>query len=72
MGGRAIEDRSSWVGKGKDGVVFPAGAKMKKESGAEGVGGLANYEDSAEKIKAQQAKNKSKVQSHAQKPGFRN
>ncbi len=72
MAGRKINDHSSWIGKGSDGVVYPAGAKMKKEHGEEGFGGLAVYEDTTEKIAAQQAMNKKKVQSHPQKPGHRN
>ena len=72
MAGRAIHDHNSWVGKGKDGVVFPHGAKMKSESSADGFGGLSHYEDTTEAIKSQQEMNKKKVHSHAQKAGHRN
>ena len=72
MSGRKINDHSSWIGKGSNGVVFPTGAKMKSESSSEGFGGLSHYEDTTETIKAQQEMNKKKVHSHAQKPGHRN
>ena len=72
MAGRKINDHSSWVGKGSNGVVFPSGAKMKSESSAEGFGGLSHYEDTTETIKSQQMMNKSKVNSHPQKAGHRN
>ncbi len=72
MAGRKINDHSSWVGKGSSGVPFPAGAKMKSESSAEGFGSLAHYEDTTEAIKSQQMANKAKVHGHPQKAGHRN
>lgn len=72
MSGRKIDDHSSWIGKGKDGVPFPSGAKMKSESSAEGFGSLSHYEDTTEAIKSQQMMNKSKVHGHPRKPGHRN
>ncbi len=73
MSGRSIVDHSSWVGKGSDGVVYPAGAKMKRvESDTSGFGGLSHYEDDNEAIVSQQRMNTKKVHGHAQKPGHRN
>lgn len=72
MAGRQISDHGSWVGKGKNGVVFPDGAKHKQESDASGFGGLNHYEDTTEAIEAQQNMNKSKVHGHPQKHGHRN
>lgn len=72
MGGRSIKDHSSWIGKGSNGSVFPMGVKTKNESSAEGVGALNKYEDTTEAIKSQQMMNKTKVNGHPMKPGFRN
>lgn len=72
MKGRRIDDHSSWIGAGSKGTVFPAGAKMKGESSAEGFGALAQYEDTTEAIKAQQEMNKKKVAAYPHKPGTRN
>jgi len=72
MSGRRIDDHSSWIGKGKDGVVYPTGAKMMKESQASSFGGLSHYEDTTESIKSQQNMNTSKVHGHPQKVGHRN
>jgi len=67
-----IKDHSSWIGKGKDGTVFPQGVKMKGYSSAEGAGHEADYEDTSDKIKAQQEMGKKKVQAHPQKALYRN
>ena len=72
MSGRRIDDHSSWIGKGSNGVVFPSGAKMKSESSAEGFGKLGMYEDTTESIKSMQEKAKSKVNGHPHKAGTRN
>jgi len=72
MGGQKINDHSFWAGKGSNGSVFPMGAKVKNESSAEGIGALSKYEDTTEAIKSQQMMNKSKVNSHPQKAGYRN
>ena len=73
MSGRRIDDHSNWIGaKGKS-SVFPDGPhKTKDESSAEGFGALSKYEDTTEAIKSQQMMNKSKVNSHPMKPGYRN
>ncbi len=72
MSGQKINDHSFWAGKGSNGSVFPMGAKTKNESSAEGVGALNKYEDTSEAIKSQQMMNKSKVNSHPMKSGYRN
>lgn len=72
MAGQKINDHGSWIGKGSNGVVFPAGAKMKSESSAEGIGGLSKYEDTTEAIKSQQNMSKAKVSGHPMKAGTRN
>lgn len=71
-GGRRIDDHSSWVGKGSGGSVFPLGSKMKEERSAEGAGAVMEYEDTTEKIKAQQDMGISKAKAHKQKPMHRN
>lgn len=72
MAGRRIDDHNSWVGKGSNGTVFPAGAKTKQVSSAEGFGALAHYEDTNETIVKQQDMAKSKVHSHPQREYYRN
>ncbi len=72
MGGTRIDDHSSWIGKGADGTVFPMGVKLKKESSAEGAGGVSRYEDTTETIKAQQEMSDKKIKSHPLKAGYRN
>jgi hypothetical protein len=73
MPARHIMDHSSWVGKGSDGTVYPAGAKMKRvESDGSGFGSLNNYEDDNEAIVRQQKMNTTKVHGHPQKAGHRN
>ena len=71
MGGKRIDDHSSWVGKGSDGSVFPMGAKTKRETSASSAGELNHYEDTTEAIKSQQDMGERKARSHAQKAGFR-
>lgn len=72
MAGQKINDHGSWIGAGPAGVVFPAGAKMKSESSAEGVGALSYYEDTTEAIKAAQELAKKKVLSHPRVNYMRN
>lgn len=72
MAGRRIDDHSAWMGSRGHHAVMPDGAKMKNVSSAEGFGSLDHYEDTNEKIVAQQEMNKRKVHSHAHKPGTRN
>jgi hypothetical protein len=73
MGGRKIDDHSSWMGgKGKDSVLPDGPHKTKSESSAERFGALSHYEDTTEAIKSQQMMNKKKVHGHPHKPGTRN
>lgn len=72
-GGQRIDDHSFWAGpKGKD-SVFPDGPhKCKTEYSAEGAGSEMDYEDTTEKIRAQQVKGAQKIKAHPQKPLYRN
>ena len=72
-GGQRIDDHSFWAGSKGKASVFPDGPHQEKdESSAEGVGGLADYEDTTEKIKAAQVLAKKKVLSDPRKPFMRN
>lgn len=71
--GQKINDHSSWIGAGKDGVVYPAGAKMKNVASEEGAGAVMKYEDNVEAINAAQKAGANKIKSHPMKqPGYRN
>jgi hypothetical protein len=71
-GGQRINDQGSWIGaKGKD-SVFPSGPyKTMNESSAEGAGGLKNYEDTTETIRAQQTMQEGDIKKHPMKAGHR-
>lgn len=71
-GGQRIDDHSSWIGKpGKD-MVLPQGVHTKSESSAEGAGSEMDYEDTTEKLKAQQMAGVGKIKAHPMKPLYRN
>lgn len=72
-GGRRIDDHSFWAGsKGKD-SVFPDGPhKTKTESSAEGAGAENDYEDTTEKVKAQQMLGAGKIKARPMKALHRN
>jgi hypothetical protein len=72
MGGKRIDDHSSWIGKGNKDSVFPMGCKCKNESSAEGAGSLSKYEDTTDEIKKSQDMGIAKVKAHAMKPNYRN
>jgi len=72
MAGRAINDHSSWMGKGSNGSVLPMGCKVKSESSAEGAGTLSMYKDTTEAVKEQQVAGISKAKANSMKPGYRN
>lgn len=72
MSGQRIDNHSFWAGGRSKGSVFPQGAKTKNETSASTFGMLREYEDTTEKIKAQQDMNTRKVHSHPQKAGHRN
>lgn len=71
MSGQRIDDHGSWVGKGKH-TVFPDGAKTKQYMSDGHAGHESDYEDTSEKIKAQQMMAEKKAEGHAQKPLHRN
>ena len=71
--GQKINDHSSWIGKGSNGTVYPAGAKMKNVASEEGAGAAMNYQDTVVAINAAQKAAAGKVKSHPMKqPGYRN
>lgn len=70
MSGMKIDHHGFFAGSGSP--RFPKGVHTKDYSSEEGFGALTHYEDTTEKIKSQQAMNKSKVHGHPQKPGHRN
>lgn len=72
-GGQRIDDHSFWGGAGSKGSVFPDGPhKVKMESSAEGAGSLKVYEDTTEKIKAQQVEGVRQIKNRPLKPLYRN
>jgi len=71
-GGQRIDDHSFWAGGRSKGSVFPEGAKVKHESSAEGAGSEMDYEDTTEKLKAQQMKGVAQAKAYPQKPLYRN
>ena len=71
-GGQLLKDHSFWAGKGSKESVFPLSAKMKQYSSAEGAGAENDYEDTSEKIKAQQMANEAKAKARPLKPNYRN
>lgn len=72
MAGQKINDHNAWCGKGSNGVPLPMGCKMKQFSSAEGAGAEMDYEDTSEKIKAQQVAGVGKIHSKPMKPLYRN
>lgn len=72
-GGQRIDDHSFWAGGASAGSPFPDGPhKLKAESSAVGAGSEMDYEDTTEKIKAQQVMGVGKIKAHPQKPLHRN
>jgi hypothetical protein len=71
-GGRRIDDHSFWAGKAGKNMVMPQGVHTKAESSAVGAGSEMDYEDTTEKVKAQQVAGVGKVKSHPMKPLHRN
>lgn len=73
-GGMRIDDHKSWLGSAPAGKVFPDGPhKTKMESSAEGVGQVADYQDTTEKIRKSQVDAGAKVKGHQGKlPEYRN
>lgn len=71
-GGQRIDDHSFWAGGKSKGSVFPEGVKTKNESSAVGAGSEMDYEDTTEKVKAQQVAGVNKVKAYPMKPLHRN
>lgn len=72
-GGQRIDDHSFWAGGRSKSSVFPDGPhKEKQYMSAEGAGSEMDYEDTSEKIKAQQDLGVKKAKAHPQKPMYRN
>ncbi len=71
-GGRRIDSHEFWAGKAGKDMVMPQGVHTKSESSAEGAGSEMDYEDTTEKIKAQQVMGVNKVKAHPMKPLNRN
>jgi len=72
-GGQRIDDHKAWMGGHGHGSVLPDGPhKVKMESSAMGAGHESEYEDTTEKIKAQQEMGVRKVKGHPHKPSTRN
>lgn len=71
-GGQRIDDHSFWAGGHSKASVFPEGAKSKHYSSDGHAGHESDYEDTSEKIKAQQQMAERKAEKHAQKPLHRN
>lgn len=71
-GGQRIDDHKFWAGgAGKD-MVMPQGVHTKRESSAVGAGSEMDYEDTTEKLKAQQVAGVGKAKAHPMKPLYRN
>jgi hypothetical protein len=68
---RKIDDHAFWAGSKESGGVFPKGAHMKSVGSTEGAGTEMDYEDTNEKIVAQQKLGVNKIKSHPMKPLFR-
>lgn len=71
-GGMRIDDHSAFMGKGGGDSVLPKGVHIKTYSSAEGAGSEMDYEDTSEKIKAQQVAGVAKAKAHPMKPLYRN
>lgn len=71
-GGQKINDHSFWAGRPGKNMVMPQGVHTKAEMSAEGAGTENDYEDTTEKVKAQQVAGVGKIKAHPQKPLYRN
>lgn len=72
MGGQRIDDHAAWMGSRGKHTVLPDGAKTKHVRSTEGIGSVANYEDTNDKIVEQQEISNRKVKGHPRKDMFRN
>jgi len=72
-GGQRIDDHSFWAGSKSKDSVFPDGPhKCKEYSSADSAGMELDYEDTTEKIRAQQEMAEKQVKKHPMKPLQRN
>lgn len=71
-GGQRIDDHSFWAGKGSKASVLPEQTKSRQYNSAESAGSEMDYEDTTEKIRAQQSMGSGKVKAYPQKPLHRN
>lgn len=71
-GGQKIDDHSSWAGSSSKESPLPMQAKMKQYDSAEGAGSEMDYEDTSEKVKAQQMAGVAKAKANPMKPLYRN
>ena len=71
-GGQRIDDHSFWAGGSSKESPMPMNSKMKQETSAEGAGSEMDYEDTTEKLKAQQMAGVGKIKAHPMKPLYRN
>lgn len=71
-GGMRIDDHKFFAGPVDKEVVMPRGAHLKAQSDADGMGDLMNYEDTEEKVRAQQELGVKKQKGHPQRPMYRN
>ena len=71
MAGMKISDHAAFMGKGSKDSVLPKGVHHKHENSAEGAGAEMDYEDTTEKIRAQQVMGEKKAKAHQMKPGHR-
>jgi hypothetical protein len=69
-GGMRIDDHSFFAGSGSP--RFPKGVHTKEYSSAEGAGSELDYEDTTEKVKAQQVESVKQIKSKPMKPLYRN
>jgi hypothetical protein len=65
-----IDDHSFFAGSGSP--RFPKGVHTKEYSSAEGAGSELDYEDTTEKVKAQQVESVKQIKSKPMKPLYRN
>lgn len=71
-GGQRIDDHSFWAGSASKESPMPMNSKMKQYNSAEGAGSEMDYEDTTEKVKAQQVMGVGKIKAHPMKPLYRN
>ncbi len=71
-GGQRIDDHSFWAGGASKESPLPMQSKMKQYSSAEGAGSEMDYEDTTEKVKAQQVEGVRQAKKHPMKPLYRN